>query len=112
MSDAPFRWHVVACEGTSCRDRGSRDVVRALRSKIAERGLLDDVRVTTATCLDLCARGPNLVVYPDGVWYSGLSPARVTRVVDEHLAEGKPVEDLRLDWSTVERKAEIDLDSL
>ena len=112
MTAAPFRWHVVACEGTSCRDRGSRDVVRALRQRIAERGLGEDVRLTTATCLDLCARGPNLVVWPDGVWYSGLSPARVRRIVDEHLVEGRPPDDLALDWSTVERKGEIDLDAL
>jgi (2Fe-2S) ferredoxin len=107
----PFRLHVVACEGTSCRDRGSRDVVRTLRRRLAERGLAEEVRVTTATCLDLCGGGPNLVVYPDGVWYTGLSPRRVARIVDEHLVEGRPVEELRVDWEAI-RPDEIDLDSL
>ena len=32
MSGPPFRLHVVACDGTSCRDRGSRDTLKALRS--------------------------------------------------------------------------------
>jgi (2Fe-2S) ferredoxin len=107
----PFRLHVVACDGTSCRDRGSRDTLRTLRGAIVELDLIDEVRLTTCTCLDLCAQGPNLVVYPDGVWYSGLSPRKVRRIVAEHLAGGTAVADLALDWSTVEGK-ELDLDAL
>jgi (2Fe-2S) ferredoxin len=103
----------VSCDGTSCRDRGSRDAVRALRGAIAEKGLVEDVRLTICTCLDLCAGGPNMVVYPDGTWYSALSPRKVKRVVEEHLVGGSPVEDLALDWSTVERPAlDLDLESL
>jgi len=98
----PFRHHVIACDGTSCRDRGSRDVLRALRARLAEKDLVGEVRVTVCHCLGLCTRGPNCVVYPEGVWYSGLSPRRMTKIVDEHLAGGKPVENFVLDWDDVE----------
>ena len=98
----PFRHHFIACDGTSCRDRGSRDVLRTLRARLAEKGLVGEVRLTVCNCLGLCTRGPNSVVYPDVVWYSGLSPRRVEKIVDEHLADGQPVEGLRLDWDDVE----------
>ena len=97
----PFRLHVIACDGSSCHERDARDVLKALRSRIAERGVDDDVRLTVASCLRLCGRGPNMVVYPDGVWYSAVTPRRVERIVDEHLVEGTPVTDLMLDWTTV-----------
>jgi len=98
----PFRHHVIACDGTSCRDRGSREVLRSLRARLAEKGLVGQIRLTVCNCLGLCTRGPNLVVYPDGVWYSGLSPRRVERIVDEHLEGESPVESLRLDWDDVD----------
>jgi (2Fe-2S) ferredoxin len=98
----PFRLHVIACDGSSCRDRGSRDVLRTLRARLAEKGLVGEIRLSVCSCLGLCTRGPNCVVYPDAVWYSGLSPRRVERIVDEHLEAGRPVESLALDWDDVE----------
>ena len=111
MSHPPFRLHVISCDGTSGRDRGSRDVVRALRGALAEYDLIEEVRLSICTCLDLCGGGPNMVVYPDGTWYSALSPRKIRRIVEEHLVGGNPVEALALDWSTVTRPT-LDLDSL
>ena len=51
------------------------------------------VRVNKAGCLDRCAGGPVVVVYPEGTWYSGLTAERIPRFVQEHLIEGKPIEE-------------------
>jgi len=104
----PFKHHVIACDGTSCRDRGSRDVLRTLRARLAEKGLVGEVRLSVCNCLGLCTRGPNCVVYPEGIWYSGLSARRVTKIVDEHLAGGRPVKGLVLDWDDVEEPSAPD----
>jgi (2Fe-2S) ferredoxin/2-polyprenyl-3-methyl-5-hydroxy-6-metoxy-1,4-benzoquinol methylase len=97
---SPFRFHVFACEQRkadglpSCSARGSAETIDALRRELATQGLLDVVQLTTTGSLGLCERGPNLVVYPDGVWYSGVRAADVPEIVAEHFGRGRPVERL------------------
>ncbi len=96
----PFRYHVFACEqkkpegAPSCTAHGSQAVVDALRREVAARKLFDTVAVTGCGSLGMCENGPNLVVYPDGVWYSHVSPADVPEIVAEHFQNGRPVERL------------------
>ncbi len=54
------------------------------------------VRVNTAGCLDRCAEGPIVVIYPDGVWYTWLDQSDVDEIIEEHLINGCIVERLRL----------------
>ncbi len=96
----PFRFHVFVCdqqkpEGVPCcAARGSVEVLEALRREVAVRGLADTVQVTACGSLGLCEHGPNLVVYPEGTWYSGVTAADVPELVRSHFQEGKPVERL------------------
>ena len=97
----PFRYHVLACDQHKpdglpcCKGHGAAEVIALLRKELARLGLLDEVQVTVTGSLGLCERGPNWVVYPDGVWYSGVTPADVLEIVTEHFQQGKPVERLR-----------------
>jgi len=96
----PFRWHVFVCdqqkpEGVPCCSaRGSGEVLGALRREIGARGLADEVQVTTCGSLGLCEHGPNMIVYPEGVWYSGVTPQDVGEIVGSHFQKGVPVERL------------------
>jgi len=93
----PFKYHVLACDQhkpdgvPSCSARGSAAVLEALRREIGAAGLNDTVQLTTTGSMGLCERGPNLVVYPDGTWYSGVTPADVPEIVREHFVGGRPV---------------------
>ncbi len=44
-------------------------------------------------CLRICEYGPIAVVYPDGVWYRGVTVAVMDQIIDEHLVGGLPVEE-------------------
>ena len=96
----PFSYHVFACEQRKpeglpcCSARGSLAVIEALRREVGARGLLDSVAVTTCGSLGMCENGPNLVVYPEGVWYSHVTPADVPELVASHFQQGRPLERL------------------
>ena len=93
----PFRYHVFVCdqqkpEGVPCCSaRGSRKVLEALRAEVAAQGLAHQVQVTPCGSIGLCERGPNVVVYPEGIWYSGVSVNDVPELVRSHFADGQPV---------------------
>jgi (2Fe-2S) ferredoxin/SAM-dependent methyltransferase len=108
----PFTYHVFVCdqqksEGVPCcAARGSGSVLEALRKEIALQGMTDVVQVTVCGSLGLCEHGPNMVVYPEGIWYSGISADDVPEIVRSHFGEDAPVERLaRID--TQELRAEI-----
>jgi (2Fe-2S) ferredoxin/predicted O-methyltransferase YrrM len=96
----PFRYHVFVCdqqkaEGVPCCSvRGSSRVIDALRQELAARKLGDEVQLTICGSLGLCERGPNMVVYPEGIWYSGVSPQDVPEIVEKHFQHGTVVERL------------------
>jgi len=99
----PFRFHVYVCDqkkpegAPSCTARGSGAVIAALRREITAQGLADGVQLTTCGSLGLCERGPNIVVYPEGYWYSGVRPEDVPEIVREHFRNGRPVARLASD---------------
>jgi (2Fe-2S) ferredoxin len=68
----------------------------AFKVELARRGLKGIVRANKSGCLDACAHGPTVVVYPEGVWYGGVTVADVPEIVERHLVGGEPVERLRL----------------
>jgi (2Fe-2S) ferredoxin len=109
----PFRYHVYLCtqekpdpKAPSCTNRGSKEVLEALRAELGKSGLGDEVQVTTSGSLGLCGRGPNMVVYPDGIWYSGVQKTDVPEIVREHFRNNRPVERL-VNKDAAELKAEV-----
>jgi len=97
-----YKKHIFICtnqkaEGKKCcgEERGI-ELVNLFREKIKERGFDFPIRAQRAGCLDVCALGPSLVVYPDGVFYGNVTPADVDEIIESHLVGNKPVERLLL----------------
>lgn len=81
--------HVLVCR--EC-DKGSKRA-KQLRKAVNLARMRDQVTVTKVDCLDICTAEPVCVVYPEGTWYHSLKKATVQRIVDEHLTEGRILED-------------------
>ena len=48
---------------------------------------LKGVRINAAGCLDRCELGPNLVIYPEGVWYHFDTKADIDEILTEQFDE-------------------------
>ncbi|MDY6783496.1 MAG: (2Fe-2S) ferredoxin domain-containing protein [Cyanobacteriota bacterium] len=80
---------VMVCQNTSCRDRGSREVLEAFQA--AE--LPEDVEAIACDCQGQCNMGPTVRVVPEEIWYCRIDVADIPRIVEEHLKNGQPVEE-------------------
>lgn len=109
----PFKYHVFVCNQIKpdgipcCSANGSARIIDLLRKEIGSRGLSDVVQITVTGSLGLCENGPNMIVYPEGVWYSHITPADVAEIVSEHFEFGRPVERL-VRRNQTELRKEID----
>lgn len=81
--------HVLVCR--EC-DKGSKRA-KQLRKAVNGAKLRDRVTVTKVDCLDICTAEPVCVVYPEGAWYHSVKKETIERIVDEHLDEGRLLED-------------------
>ena len=79
-----------------CAEKGADAIRETFKKELAARGLKGRMRANAAGCLDQCARGPTVVVYPEQVWYGGVKVDDVREIIEEHLVRGVPVERLRM----------------
>ena len=78
----------------SCNANGAAEVFNALREEQGRR-LLTDVKIVAGGCMEACMVGPVVAVFPENVWYGGVTVADVPAIMD-HLEGGEPVEMLRI----------------
>jgi len=68
---------------TCCAHRESEAIAAALKARVKTLGLTRAVRVSKSGCQDLCAKGPNVMLFPDYVWYHGVTPNDVERIFQD-----------------------------
>jgi len=97
---ARFERHIFICTNQRpdahprgcCNPSGEAELHRVFKAKLAERGISGDkVRANKSGCLEQCEVGPTVVVYPEAVWYGGVTPSDVDEIIDSHILGGRPV---------------------
>ena len=85
--------HILVCHGTGCTSSKSPQIIENLRSLIKEQNI-QNVRVIQTGCFGLCAKGPIVVIRPQDIFYSNVTPDDCKEIIETHIKGGKIVERL------------------
>lgn len=86
----PYQKHLFICTHhrengeVSCAQKGE-ELCEFLKVYAASHGLKGKIRISRSGCFDLCAQGPNIMVFPDAVWYSKVEKKDLEKIIEEHL---------------------------
>ena len=98
----PYQRHIFVCINERpadnprgcCLAKGSAEVKGLLKDGLKARGISKIVRANSAGCLDACATGITVVIYPEGVWYGRVTAADVDEIIERHVLKGEIIERL------------------
>jgi (2Fe-2S) ferredoxin len=91
--------HIFLCVGPDCcRPAEALEVWEYIKLRVRETAVR--AMRTKAQCFRICAGGPWLVIYPDGIWYGGMNTERFERILKEHLIGNEPV----VEWITAQNR--------
>ena len=99
-----YQRHIFVCTNKrepddprgSCSKLGSESLHARFKQEAKRLNLKGIVRANKAGCLDYCAQGPSVVIYPEGVWYTYKDRADLDEILAVHLKDGKRVTRLQL----------------
>ncbi len=102
VSMQKYQYHLFICMNKRsdddsrgcCFSRGAEEILITFKKEIKKRGLKGKIRANRAGCLDACAFGPSVVIYPEGIWYTVKTREDALEVIEEHLVKGKTIERL------------------
>ena len=85
---------IVVSNGTCGRASGSLGIIEALGRELDRRGLGDTVGMEVTGCHGFCELEPNVVIFPEGIYYARLKPEDIPSIIDMTILKNKVVEPL------------------
>jgi (2Fe-2S) ferredoxin len=89
QSNTPYVCHILICvndrhgERQSCCDGMTPEIKDYLKEQVQKRGWKPRVRVSHTGCMGLCAKGPNVMLYPQAIWFSGVTMGDADKILDK-----------------------------
>jgi (2Fe-2S) ferredoxin len=88
-----------------CDPEGNEELCRLLRAELKRHDVGPLVRANKSGCLDQCEHGPTVVIYPQEIWYGGVTAADIPRIVEQTIVGGRILSDLLIPDDQLNRKA-------
>lgn len=86
-----FRSHILVCNDPECVQKGSLQILDSLKKELSIQGLEDEVEVLDTPRIGACSKGPEILVYPEGFHYIGLTVNDIPHLVEEQFLKGRPI---------------------
>lgn len=92
--DPVYKKHIFVCtnlrdEGNSCGARGSETLRDTLKAKVKSKGLHEEIRVYKSGCQGNCEVGPNVLIFPEKIWYKGVQSQDLDFILQQHVFQQK-----------------------
>lgn len=87
-----YKYHVLICGGTGCSSGKSKIIYDEFNKQLVNCGEKNLAKVVMTGCFGLCAKGPIVIVYPEGTFYAHVKPEDVSDIVNMHLLSGQTVD--------------------
>ncbi len=99
-----YNKHIFICENKRpdghprgcCADKGSSELREYFKVRLKELGLNSEVRANASGCLDACEFGISVVVYPEQIWYGGVTKGDVEDIIQSHIINNQPIDRLKI----------------
>ena len=88
---------IMVCGGTGCHSSRSHILIQNLKDELKAHNLDKEVEVIQTGCFGLCQKGPIVIIYPEGTFYSHVQPADFKEIVEKHIIGKEIVDRLVLD---------------
>ncbi|MGM0395980.1 MAG: NADH-quinone oxidoreductase subunit NuoF [Bacillota bacterium] len=97
---------LLICGGTGCVSSQSLRLLENLKAEIKKHGLEDKVKASITGCFGFCEKGPIVKVFPEDVFYVGVTPDDAANIVSTHLVQGRKVERLLYEEPALKKKVD------
>jgi bidirectional [NiFe] hydrogenase diaphorase subunit len=94
-----FKHRILYCAAAGCVSCGSTAVRDTLKAALKEKGLEKEVEVLGTGCMGLCGEGPLVKIHNDETLYQHVDEAVARRIVEDHICQGKKVQQNLVDTS-------------
>lgn len=88
-----YKFNVLVCGGGGCVSSNCEEVDDAIRSELSVLGLNDKVNVIQTGCMGICAVGPVVLILPQRIFYTQLTPKKAKDIVNRHIVNGEICEE-------------------
>ncbi|MCL1935024.1 MAG: NADH-quinone oxidoreductase subunit NuoF [Defluviitaleaceae bacterium] len=100
--EADKKYHIMICQGTGCLSSQSIEIEKTFKKELEKHNLQEDTMLVKTGCFGICEAGPVIIIYPEGIFYSHITTEQVSDIVEKHLVNGNPIEDMLLHGSVVD----------
>ncbi len=88
-----YRHQILVCGGAGCVSSGCAEIRQAVEDMLDKLGLNDTAKVMETGCMGTCAIGPVMLILPERIFYTSLTPEKVGKIIKAHLVDNEVLEE-------------------